>query len=94
VWQAGLLPLSGDPYILVIHMTSYSVADAKARFSEMLDRVSEGEEVLITRYGKPVARLVPDRGEEGTRQLGWAREQIQLLPGWDEPVTEEKLAGE
>ncbi len=37
-----------------------SVADAKARLSEILDRVEAGEEVVITRRGKPVARLTPE----------------------------------
>lgn len=33
--------------------------DAKARLSELLDRVERGEELIITRRGKPVARLGP-----------------------------------
>jgi prevent-host-death family protein len=33
--------------------------DAKTRLSELLDRVESGEEVTITRHGRPVARLVP-----------------------------------
>lgn len=33
--------------------------DAKTRFSELLDRVAEGEEITITKHGTPVARLVP-----------------------------------
>lgn len=36
---------------------SISVAEAKAHLSEILDRVESGEEVVITRRGKPVARL-------------------------------------
>jgi prevent-host-death family protein len=35
-------------------------AAAKARFSELLDDVERGETVVITRHGKPVAKLVPD----------------------------------
>ncbi len=38
-------------------MEMISVADTKARLSELLGRVEEGEEVVITRRGKPVARL-------------------------------------
>lgn len=38
---------------------SYNVAEAKAHLSELLERVGEGEEVLLTRRGKPVARLIP-----------------------------------
>lgn len=41
-------------------MDSFNLADAKAHLSELLDRVAKGEEVRITRRGKPVARLVPD----------------------------------
>ncbi len=35
--------------------------DAKTHFSELLARVEDGEEVVITRHGSPVARLVPIR---------------------------------
>ncbi len=40
-------------------METYSVADAKAHLSELLDRVESGEDVVITRRGKPVARISP-----------------------------------
>jgi prevent-host-death family protein len=38
-------------------MTNVSIADAKARLSELVERVEAGDEVCITRRGKPVARL-------------------------------------
>jgi prevent-host-death family protein len=38
-------------------MAEYSVADAKARLSELLERAEKGEGVVITRHGKPVAEL-------------------------------------
>lgn len=45
---------------MVVHNPSIvAAADAKARLSEMLDRVERGEEITITRHGEPVARLVP-----------------------------------
>ena len=40
-------------------MTEYPLADAKARFSEIIARAEAGETVTITRRGKPVARLMP-----------------------------------
>jgi len=40
-------------------MDSYSIADAKAHLSELIDKVAAGESVEITRRGKPVARVVP-----------------------------------
>jgi prevent-host-death family protein len=42
-------------------MPAFNVHEAKANFSKLLDRVLEGEEVLITRNGVPVAELVPAR---------------------------------
>jgi prevent-host-death family protein len=42
-------------------MDSVSLADAKARLSELVERAANGEEVVITRRGKPVARLIPER---------------------------------
>lgn len=39
-------------------MSSINLADAKARLSELIDRVEDGETIDIIRKGKPVARLV------------------------------------
>ena len=59
-------------------MSTVSAFQAKTRFGELLDRVSKGEEVVITRHDKPVARLVPEgaqrrddvrRTVEGLREL-------------------------
>ena len=46
-------------------MNSVTALEAKTRFGELLDRVARGEEVVITRHEKPVARMVP----EGDRNL-------------------------
>lgn len=43
-------------------MTAYSVADAKGRLPRLIDRALEGEEVIISRHGKPVAELRPITG--------------------------------
>jgi prevent-host-death family protein len=46
-------------------MNSVTALEAKTRFGELLDRVARGEEIVITRHEKPVARMVP----EGDRKL-------------------------
>ena len=46
-------------------MKEVQASAAKARFAELLDEVERGETVVITRHGKPIARLVPD--EEARR---------------------------
>jgi len=49
--------------------------EAKNRFGKLLKRVARGEEVVITRHEKPVARLVP----EGSRNLSAARDAVNEL---------------
>jgi prevent-host-death family protein len=44
-------------------MPAYGAFEAKNKFSELLDRAERGEEVVITRHGKPVARLVAQKDE-------------------------------
>jgi prevent-host-death family protein len=45
----------------VLEMTAYSVADAKNRLPTLIDKALAGEEVIITRRGKPVVELRPTR---------------------------------
>lgn len=68
-----------------------SVADAKNQLSQLIRAVEDGEEVIITRSGKPVAQLTP--APTGTRKvrLGTMRNRIVLKPGWDAPITEEQF---
>ena len=42
-------------------MATVGIFEAEAHLSSLLDRVEQGEEVVITRHGEPVARLVPAR---------------------------------
>jgi prevent-host-death family protein len=41
-------------------MASVSAIEAKTRFGELLDRMSRGEEIVITRCRRPVARIIPE----------------------------------
>ena len=59
-------------------MTEVGTFEAKNRLSELLDRVESGEEVTITRHGKPVARLVaPVLDEERKARARAAAEWIR-----------------
>lgn len=44
-------------------MRVVGILEAKTHFSELIDRVADGERVTITRHGKPVAELVPPRDD-------------------------------
>lgn len=50
-------------------MNTISLAEAKARLSELIDRAEAGEEICITRRGKLVARLLPARRARKTIDL-------------------------
>ena len=65
-------------------MRTAAVSELKARLSEYLHQVRAGAEVLITDRGRPVARLVPVRREEGSRESLAEMERqgvIRLGPG-------------
>jgi prevent-host-death family protein len=63
-------------------MARVTAFEAKTRFGELLDRVSKGEEVVITRHDKPVARLVPEgatRFDEVRRSVAGLRDLQQRI---------------
>jgi prevent-host-death family protein len=47
--------------LLEIAMANYSVAEAKDQLSRLIERANDGEEVVITRHGKPVAEIRPSK---------------------------------
>jgi prevent-host-death family protein len=78
-----------------VYVMDVSVAEAKNRLPELIHAVEEGEKVVITRHGKPVAQLTPPPPERRPVRLGGMRDRIELRPGWDAPVDLDRfLAGE
>lgn len=59
-------------------MLEIGAFEAKNTLGALLDRVEQGEEVVITRHGKPVARLVPNSGGIDRAQASAAAERIRL----------------
>ena len=58
---------------------------AKTQLSKLVERVEAGEEVVITRRGKPAARLVPERRGEGFASLaGSWKDRIRIADDFDE----------
>jgi len=53
--------------------------EAKTHLSELLEKVEAGEEIVITRHGSPVAKLVPVRKETSAQQRAAAVRRIQQL---------------
>jgi prevent-host-death family protein len=59
-------------------MNTVGAFEAKTHLSKLLEQVEHGEEVLITRRGKPIARLVPEKSLDRERTAA-AIEQIKVL---------------
>lgn len=64
-------------------MATFNVADAKARFSELIAKAMVGEEVVIARDNKPLVRLVPLARPGKRRVSGSAKGQIVIAPDFD-----------
>jgi len=62
----------------------YDVHTAKTKLPRLLKQVERGEQVIVARHGRPVARLVP--ASQGKRVLGSMRGLITERPGWDAPI--------
>jgi prevent-host-death family protein len=73
-------------------MARVNVYEAKTQLSRLLDRAQDGEEIVITRHGRPVARLGPVRVAAGPRKLGRLRGRIRMSADFDAPLAEEILA--
>lgn len=58
-------------------MSQIGAFEAKNTFGNLLDRVERGEEIVITRHGKPVARLVPNVHTPGTNQIQAAFDRLR-----------------
>ena len=60
-------------------MGMIGACEAKNKLSELLDRVEHGEELTITRHGKPVARLVPhDAGRDCSKAMAAYYHMLEL----------------
>jgi prevent-host-death family protein len=77
-------------------MATVTAFQAKTRFGELLARVARGEEIVITRHEKAVARLIPEGGsnrrqiQEAVAQLRAGRSLMAKRRGF-KPLTDEEI---
>lgn len=72
-------------------MIEVNIHEAKTQLSRLLARVAAGEEVIIARSGKPVARLVPIERPGDRRVLGLAAGLVVIEDDFDDPVDPETM---
>jgi prevent-host-death family protein len=69
-------------------MDIVNVHAAKTHLSELLARVEAGEEVVLGRAGRPIARLIPFRPTGVPRRFGGWRGRVWLSDDFDAPLPE------
>ena len=65
---------------------TYNVHLAKTHLSELLERVADGEDVVISKSGVPVARLVPVVRSDDKRPLGTEKGRLHIADDFDAPL--------
>ncbi len=77
-------------------MAAYNIYEAKTNFSALVEKVAKGEEVVLSRAGKPVAKLLPFEEPSKTAARKQYRRAGKNFAGWesvpdglDDPLPEE-----
>lgn len=73
-------------------MKTVNMHEAKTHLSRLVEEVAGGEEIVIARAGKPVARLVPVGPTAAPRRPGLLRGRIFIADDFDAPLPPETLA--
>ncbi|MFO7772509.1 MAG: type II toxin-antitoxin system Phd/YefM family antitoxin [Dehalococcoidia bacterium] len=68
-----------------------NIHEAKTHLSRLLARLNDGEEIVIARAGKPIARLVPVVEQPTRRHPGSAKGKVTIAPDFDAPLPEAVL---
>ena len=71
-------------------MRQVNIHEAKTRLSEL---IASGEEIVIARYGEPVARLTPIKSPVSKRIPGSAKGQFRVPPEFFDPLPDDILEG-
>lgn len=72
-------------------MSSINIHEAKTHFSRLISRVQLGEEIVISKSGRPVARLIPEPRPRKPRQPGSAKGEMIIHDNFDDPLPDDVL---
>jgi prevent-host-death family protein len=73
-------------------MNQVNIHQAKTQLSRLVERVAGGEEIVIAKAGKPIARLVPYVAQGAVRKPGAMRGKIRIKKSFDAPLPKDVLA--
>lgn len=69
-----------------------NIHEAKTQFSKLVESAMNGEEIIIAKAGKPVAKLVPISLEKPKRRLGVLKGKIKIADDFDAPLPDDILS--
>lgn len=73
-------------------MQTVNIHEAKTHLSRLVERVAAGEEMIIAKAGKPMARLVPlEKPMQKKRESGALEGKIWMAENFDDPMSAEEL---
>jgi len=70
-------------------MDTVNLYDAKTNLSSLVERAAAGEEIIIAKAGRPLARLVPLARRTTPRPLGLLAGQVIVGPDFDDPLPDD-----
>ena len=74
-------------------MYQINIHQAKTQLSKLVEEAAQGEEIVIAKAGKPIAKLVQlEKTERKQRTPGGMKGQIWIADNFDEPMSEEELS--
>jgi prevent-host-death family protein len=69
-----------------------NIHEAKTQFSKLVESAMNGEETIIAKSGKPVAKLIPISLEKPKRRLGVLKGKIKIADDFDAPLPDDILS--
>ena len=74
-------------------MESVNIYDAKTRLSQLVDRAAAGEDVIVSRNGKPLVRITQLTAAKRGVTFGVLKGKVKIAADFDAPLPDDVLAG-
>jgi prevent-host-death family protein len=74
-------------------MDTINIYEAKTRLSQLVDKAASGEDVIVSRNGKPLARITQLTPTKRTVRFGFLKGKVRIADDFDAPLPDDALAG-
>lgn len=74
-------------------MEAVNIYDAKTRLSQLVDKAAAGEDVVVSRHGKPLVRITRLEAPKRRIKFGLLKGKLTVADDFDSPLPDEVLAG-